>query len=120
MSNDDPVDIPGTSNALENPGLTPAIPTKEKKTAEELAAMIHHDLGQIEGCPKRGVKVTVYGLNPWNSLLTFGVDAGLVPNKSDLQAFCDVITDRLKRLYARGAKPPRLLLRPYDRVTDQP
>src|SRR5258707_8794828 len=50
---------------------------KQKKTIEELAAMIHQDLSQLEDCPKQGVKVTVYGLNPWNSLLTFGVDAGL-------------------------------------------
>ena len=41
----------------------------------------------------------VYGLNPGNSLLTFGVDAGPVPNKTDLQSFCDIITERLKRLY---------------------
>jgi len=78
---------------------TPATPAKQKKTAEELAAMIHQDLSQIEGCPQRGVTVSVYGLNPWNSLLTFGVDAGPVPNKADLQALCDVITERLKRLY---------------------
>ena len=72
---------------------------KQKKTPEELAAMIHQDLSQIEGCPQRGITVSVYGLNPWNSLLTFGVDAGPVPNKADLQALCDVITERLKRLY---------------------
>ena len=77
----------------------PAIPTKQKKTAEELAAMIHQNLSQFEGCPQRGITVSVYGLNPWNSLLTFGVDAGPVPNKADLQALCDVITERLKRLY---------------------
>src|SRR5436190_945501 len=77
----------------------PANPVKEKKTAEELAAMIHKDLSQIEGCPERGGRVTVYGLIPWNSLLTFGVDAGPVPNKTDLQSFCDIITERLKRLY---------------------
>jgi hypothetical protein len=77
----------------------PAIPVKQKKTTEELAAMIHQDLSQIEGCPQRGVTVSVYGLNPWNSLLTFGVDAGPVPNKADLQALCEVITERLKRLY---------------------
>ena len=77
----------------------PASPVKQTKTTEELAAMIHQDLSQIEGCPERGVKVTVYGLNPWNSLLTFGVDAGSVPNKTDLQSFCDIITERLKRLY---------------------
>jgi hypothetical protein len=74
-------------------------PVKQKKTAEELAAMIHQDLSQIEGCPQRGITVTVYGLNPWNSLLTFGVDTGPVPNKTDVQAFCEVITERLKRLY---------------------
>jgi hypothetical protein len=56
-------------------------------------------LSQIEAYPKQGVEVTVYGLNPWNSMLTFGVDAGPVPNKADLQRFCDIITERLKRLY---------------------
>jgi hypothetical protein len=72
---------------------------KQKKTTEELAAMIHQDLSQIEGCPKQDVKVTVYGLNPWNCLLTFGVDAGPVRNRAELQGFCDLITERLKRLY---------------------
>src|ERR1035437_5162884 len=62
----------------ESHGLPLPAKAKEKKTAEELAAMIHHDLSQIEGCPQRGVKLTVYGLNPWNCLLTFGVAAGPV------------------------------------------
>jgi hypothetical protein len=80
----------------------PANPVKQTKTVEELAAMIHQDLSQIEGCPKQGVKVTVYGLNPWNCLLTFGVDAGPVRNRAELQGFCDIITERLKRLYDVG------------------
>src|SRR5260370_31412761 len=80
----------------------PANPVKQTKTTEELAAMIHQDLSQIEGFPERGVKVTVYGLNPWNSLLTFSVDAGPVPNKTDLQSFCEIITERLRRLYDVG------------------
>jgi hypothetical protein len=71
----------------------------EKKTAEGLAAMIREDLSNVDGCPEHGVSVTVYGLNPWNSMLTFGVDAGPVPNKAELQSFFDIITDRLKRLY---------------------
>ena len=95
----DPAEIPTASDAREHPGLSSAIPKKEDRSAEELAAMIHADLSKIDGCPKRGVRVTVYGLRPWNSLLTFGMEAGAVPNKTDLQAFCDVITDRLKRLY---------------------
>jgi len=77
----------------------PANPVKQTKTDEELAAMIHQDLSQIEGCPQAGVKVTVYGLSPWNCLLTFGVDAGPVHNRAELQGFCDIITRRLKRLY---------------------
>ena len=77
----------------------PANPVKKTKTIEELAAMIHQDLSNIEGCPKRGVNVTVYGLNPWNCLLTFGVDAGPVRNRAELQGFCDIITERLRRLY---------------------
>jgi hypothetical protein len=93
-SGDDPV-----PESPESPGLPLPTTAKEKRTAEELAAMIHHDLSQIEGCPQRGIKVTVYGLSPWNSLLTFGVAAGPVPNKADLQAFCNIITERLKRLY---------------------
>jgi hypothetical protein len=93
-SADDPI-----SESPESRGLPLPLTVKEKRTAEELAAMIHRDLSQIEGWPKRGVKVTVHGLNPWNSMLTFGVDAGPVLNKADLQAFCDIITERLKRLY---------------------
>jgi|ERR1700687_1390341 len=91
--------VPAASEAQLTLGQTRANPGKEKKTAEELAAMILQDLSNVEGCPTRGVTVTVYGHNPWNSMLTFGVDAGPVPNKADLQSFCDIITERLKRLY---------------------
>jgi hypothetical protein len=94
-----PTDVPTTSETEEPHGLARPVTAKEKKTAEELAAMIRQDLSSVDGCPKRGVTVTVYGLNPWNSMLTFGVDAGPVPNKADLQNFCDLITERLKRLY---------------------
>jgi hypothetical protein len=73
--------------------------TKEEKTAEDLAAMILQDLSNMDGCPKRGVTVTVYGLNPWNAMLTFGVTAGPVRNKDQLQRFCDILTERLRRLY---------------------
>ena len=90
---------PPLPTAPEGADLTRPPPAKEKKTAEALAAMILADLGQVEGCPGRGVRVTVYGSNPWNSWLSFGGDAGAVPNKADLQGFCDIITERLKRLY---------------------
>jgi hypothetical protein len=99
-----PADVPTTSDTPEQQGLSRSTPAKEKKTAEELAAMIRQDLSNVDGWPKRGVIVTVYGLNPWNSMLTFGVDAGPVPNRADLQSFCDIITERLKRLYDVGTK----------------
>jgi hypothetical protein len=35
---------------------------KERKTAEELAAMIHEDLTKVDSCPERGITVTVYGI----------------------------------------------------------
>lgn len=79
--------------------MTPSSPAKEVKTADELAAMIYADLSKVEGCPKRGVKVAVYGSNPWNSWLSFGTESGPVPNRVDLQTFCEIITERLKRLY---------------------
>jgi hypothetical protein len=72
--------------------------TKQKKTAEELAAMIREDLSQMDGCPKQGVTVTVYGI-PWKSMLTFGVGAGPVHNRAELQRFCEAITERMQRLY---------------------
>jgi hypothetical protein len=78
-------------------------PPKEQKSAEELAVMIREDLGKMDGCPQRGVTVTVYGLNPWNAMLTFGVDAGPVPNKAELDSFFEIIIERLKRLYDVGA-----------------
>ena len=90
------------SDDLNDADLALPIPKKENKTAEELAAMIHDDLSMMEGCPKRGVNVTVYGLNPWNSMLTFGVEAGPVRNQVELQSLFEIITDRLKRLYDVG------------------
>lgn len=81
-------------------GLLHAESIKEKKSPDELAAMILADLQNVEGCPKAGVNVTVYGLAPWNSWLSFGTEAGPVRNKSELQGVCVAITERLKRLYA--------------------
>lgn len=71
---------------------------KETKTAEQLAAMILADLSEMDGCPKQGVHITVYGI-PWRAMLTFGVAAGPVPNRTELRKFFEVITERLQRLY---------------------
>jgi len=72
--------------------------TKQTKTAEELAAMILEDLRNVDGCPERGVNVTVYGI-PWNAMLMFGAAAGPVRDKAELRTFFEIITQRLQRLY---------------------
>jgi hypothetical protein len=72
--------------------------TRQTKTAEELAAMIRDDLSKLDGCPERGVNVTVYGI-PWNAMLMFGTAAGPVRNKAELQRFFEIIKERLQRLY---------------------
>jgi hypothetical protein len=72
--------------------------TKETKTAEELERMILEDLRNVDGCPERGVSVTVYGI-PWNAMLTFGAEAGPVRNKAELKKFFEIITERMQRLY---------------------
>ena len=90
---------PPLQAATANAGLSHSALVKGAKTADELAAMILSDLKEIKGCPKVGINVTVYGSNPWNSWLSFGGAAGPVPNRAELQGFCDIITERLKRLY---------------------
>ena len=71
---------------------------RETKTADELAAMIRQDLQKVEGCPKRGIKVIVYGI-PWKAMLMFGAEAGPVRNRAELQQFFEIIVERLQRLY---------------------
>ena len=72
-------------------------PTKQTKKIEELAAMILGDLSNVDGCPERGVSVTVYGI-PWRAMLMFGAAAGPVRNKAELQRFFEIITELLQRL----------------------
>jgi hypothetical protein len=52
----------------------------------------------VDGCPERGVNVTVYGI-PWNAMRRFSAAAGPVRNKAELKKFFDVIVERQQRLY---------------------
>jgi hypothetical protein len=78
---------------MENPAYA-----KQIKSENELEAMILEDLGKMDGCPTQGVNITVYGI-PWKAMMMFGVAAGPVRNKAELQAFFEIITERLQRLY---------------------
>jgi hypothetical protein len=69
--------------------------SKLLKTSAELEALILADMLNVEGCPQRGINVTVYGI-PWNAMLMFGT---AVRNRAELQKFFEIITERLQRLY---------------------
>ncbi len=72
---------------------------REAKTAEQLAAMILEDILKFEGCPRRGVKITVYGGKHWQAMLMFGVEAGPVRNANEIRALMQTITERLQNRY---------------------
>jgi hypothetical protein len=72
---------------------------KEPKTADELVTMILDDLQKFEGCPRKGVRITVYGGRDWNAMLMFGAEAGPVPNVSILRSLFQTITERLQNRY---------------------
>lgn len=61
--------------------------------------MILADLRNIGECPQDGVRIVGYGSNSSNAWLSFGVGNGPVYNRAELQSFCDIITERLKRIY---------------------
>jgi hypothetical protein len=48
------------------------------RSAEELAAIILNALRTLDGSPKNGFAVTVYGANPWNAMLTITPAAGAI------------------------------------------
>jgi len=63
-----------------DPDIRPAPSTgaggKQVRHADEIAGIIMKSLRAIEGCPARGLTVTVYGSNPWNAMLTIRPEAG--------------------------------------------
>jgi hypothetical protein len=62
------------------PEAAPAIPSEltRARSAEELAAIILNALRTLDGSPKEGFLVTVYGANPWNAMLTITPAAGAI------------------------------------------
>jgi hypothetical protein len=62
------------------PETAPAISNEltRARSAEELAAIILNALRTLDGSPKNGFAVTVYGANPWNAMLTITPAAGVI------------------------------------------
>ncbi len=59
--------------------------------------MIREDLQKVDGCPLRGVSVTMYG-TPWKAMLMFGSEAAPAHSKAELTRFFDMIVERLQRI----------------------
>src|ERR1700722_4039992 len=75
----------GLKRLMEEPGQR-----RQTKTAEELAARLVQDLSKVDGRPKRGVNVTVYGL-PGKAMLMFDAEAGPVRNKAEVRQCFQII-----------------------------
>ena len=62
------------------PEAAPAIPSEltRARSAEDLAAIILNALRTLDGSPKAGFLVTIYGANPWNAMLTITPAAGAI------------------------------------------
>jgi hypothetical protein len=62
------------------PEAVPAISNEltRARSAVELAAIILNALRTLDGSPKDGFAVTVYGANPWNAMLTITPAAGAI------------------------------------------
>lgn len=76
-----------------------ALAAKELKLASELAALIEHDLTQSPGCPSEGLRVTIYGVTPWQAMLTIGPRAGAVREPQKWRDLTRTIADRLRERY---------------------
>lgn len=48
-----------------------AVPGKRTVTAEYLQTVILAGLQEIDGFPRSSVLITVYGVRPWNAMITF-------------------------------------------------
>ena len=52
---------------------------KQGRTSAQLANIILRALHSVEGCPKQGLEITVYGSNPWNAMLRITTAAVMKP-----------------------------------------
>ncbi|MDB5619907.1 hypothetical protein [Tardiphaga sp.] len=62
--------------------LEPQLSTEGQRTCNraKMAEIILRALRSIEGCPRQGLEVTVYGERPWNAMLRITPAAGKLPD----------------------------------------
>jgi hypothetical protein len=72
---------------------------RELKTAAELAELIESDLARHPDCPRRGLRVTVYGGSYWRAMLTITPAAGPVRNPGEWRDLTNDLAERLRKRY---------------------
>jgi hypothetical protein len=70
---------------------------RQFRSPSEIVDMIVRELRAFDDAPKRGFKITVYGANPWNAMLTIGPDAGAVNDPQGWHSRVRDIGVRLRR-----------------------
>lgn len=68
-------------------------------TAAELADVMLRALQAIDGCPRSGFEVIVYGLKPWNAMLRITPAAGPLHNASVWRERVQAMVPRLRDQY---------------------
>jgi hypothetical protein len=107
-SAEDPVtETPGTA-VVQAQEPQPSVPKeagankdgeRQLRTTSEMADIILNALRTVDGVPKRGFAVTVYGANPWNAMLTIKPEAGPIRDAKLWQTRVQDIAARLRRDY---------------------
>jgi hypothetical protein len=73
---------------------------KSAKSAADISKLILERLCQIEGFPKAGIEVTVYGFGAgWNAMLTFSPGSTTVSNAMTYRKALPVVVAELRNLF---------------------
>lgn len=89
----DPVVDVTAAPAMLEPQLT--VEGEHACSRAEMAGIILRTLRAIDGCPKQGFEVTVYGAHPWNAMLRIAPAAGPL---HDAPAWRERVRDMVPRL----------------------
>lgn len=78
----------------------PATPTSGKRTvtAEYLQTVILAGLQEIDGFPRSSVLITVYGVRPWNAMITFAPGS---TSKKNATTYGEVLQQLVAKLRER-------------------
>jgi hypothetical protein len=69
---------------------------RQFRTANEMVDTILNALRTVDGFPERGFVITVYGMNPWNAMLTIKPEAGRIKHPQQWQERVQEIAVRLR------------------------